>query len=277
MAAGLLVGWRSPGVVSAATRLRANTFWEVLDYLLNAVLFVLLGAQFRSVLAGLAAYPAWSLAGDAAATVGTVAVVRMLWVLTLAPLGPAGPDRSVRRERVVIGWSGMRGAISLAAALAIPLQAGGRGFPDRPLLLFLTFCVVLATLVVQGASLPLLLRLLGVGGCAPEQEAAARTVLARAALERLDDLASASGEDPIPEAVLAPLRERYESRLAAGAHTEGARDVEASSTLAWWEALAAEREALGRLYAEGRVDADTMRRLQHELDLDEVRRRGRPR
>lgn len=264
---GLVVGYRSTGLVSAGTRLRAGTFWEVLDFLLNAVLFVLLGAQFRQVLAGLGTLRPWQLAGYALAVCGTVVGLRLATAVLVAPVG-----RHRFRERLVLGWSGMRGALSLAAALALPLHAGGAGgaaFPDRALLLYLTFTVVLATLVLQGATLPAVLAGLRLRGTSPAAIRPARAVLLRAGLERLDELA----ESGIPDSALHVLRERYEERLArAEAPLELTLPTLArAGDYAWREAHAAQREELRRLAVAGQIDTGTARELLRELDLEEVR------
>lgn len=261
---GLVVGYRSAGLVSAGTRLRAGTFWEVLDFLLNAVLFVLLGAQFRQVLAGLGTLRPWQLAGYALAVCGTVVGLRLATAVLVAPIG-----RHRFRERLVLGWSGMRGALSLAAALALPLHAGGAAFPDRALLLYLTFTVVLATLVLQGATLPAVLSGLRLRSASSAAIRPARAVLLRAGMDRLDELAQGG----IPDSALRVLRERYEERLArAEAPIELTMPTVArAGDYAWREAHAAQREELRRLVAAGQIDTATARELLHELDLEEVR------
>ena len=145
--AGLYVGWRAPELASAPTRLLGFSFWEVLVYLLNAVLFILVGLQLHPILSGVSGRSVASLVGQAALVSGVVIAVRVAWEFTvpyLIRLLDRRPAQAVRRmgarERLVLGWSGMRGAVSLAAALALPLD-----FPQRDLLVFLTFAVILAT------------------------------------------------------------------------------------------------------------------------------------
>ena len=149
---GLYLGARASQDFSAGTRLKAYSFWEVLVFLLESVLFILIGLQFESVLEALQDRSAGELIGWAAAVTGTVIGVRILWVMLVPGLGPYS-----RRERAVVAWSGMRGAIALAAALALPLDV-----PQRETLLFVTLAVIAVTLGLQGLTLPLLIRRLGV-------------------------------------------------------------------------------------------------------------------
>ena len=167
--AGLYVGWRAPELASPSTRLLGFSFWEVLVYLLNAVLFVLVGLQLHPILTGVSGSSAAVLLGQAALVSAVVIAVRIVWGFTVPYLvraldrRPAQRARRVgARERLVASWSGMRGAVSLAAALALPLETStGQPFPQRNLIIFVTFGVIFATLVLQGLSLPWLIRRLG--------------------------------------------------------------------------------------------------------------------
>ena len=162
VAAGLYLGWRAPQLASPATRLLGVSFWEVLVYLLNAVLFVLVGLQLHPILSELSGSSVAVLVGQAALISAVVIAVRIGWGFTVTYLiralnrRPAQRTRRASaRERLVAGWSGMRGAVSLAAALALPLTtSAGQAFPQRNLIIFMTFGVILATLVLQGVSLP---------------------------------------------------------------------------------------------------------------------------
>jgi monovalent cation/hydrogen antiporter len=170
--AGLYVGWRAPELASPSTRLLGFSFWEVLVYLLNAVLFVLVGLQLHPILTGVSGSSAVVLVGQAALVAAVVIVVRVAWGFTvpyLVRVLDRRPGQRARRggprERLVVGWSGMRGAVSLAAALALP-----EDFPQRNLIIFVTFGVILATLVLQGLSLPWLIRRLGLHRDDSEEE-----------------------------------------------------------------------------------------------------------
>jgi NhaP-type Na+/H+ or K+/H+ antiporter len=181
----------------------------------------------------------------------------------------------------VIGWAGMRGVVSLALALAIPTTVEGGGpFPDRNLVVFLSFSVIVVTLVGQGLTLPLVIRWLRVGS---DDEGAAgdgRRALARLSEVALDHLDALDAEaDGVPAELVERLRERYRSRLA---HLDAEReDGRPDGTRAYAELvsdlLGAQREELRRLREEGRVTPEVARRLFHDLDLEESRlERGRP-
>jgi CPA1 family monovalent cation:H+ antiporter len=176
-----------------------------------------------------------------------------------------------------MGWSGMRGGVSLAAALAVPISAGGSPFPGRDLILFLTFAVILATLVLQGLTLPPLIRSLRL----KEDESAvalaeleARLEGARAALRKLEQLE----DERVPREARDDMRESYEGRIGryeAGIEAGGPTEEYARSSGAWrnWRRalLSAEREAILRLRDEGKIGPEVMRRIERDLDLEESR------
>src|SRR3954453_12485698 len=198
--AGLYMGVRGPRIIPARIRLQGFMTWDILDFLINATLFVLVGLQLRTVVDGLEGISAATLSGYALAVSAIVIGTRLVWSYTmpyLIRLLDRRPSQRARRvgarPRLVIAWSGMRGAVSLAAALAIPLETdAGTAFPQRDLIIFLTFAVILATLVVQGLTLGPLIRCLGVSddGLDEKEELRARLVATRAALDRLDVLAA---------------------------------------------------------------------------------------
>jgi monovalent cation/hydrogen antiporter len=282
--AGLYVGWRAPELASASTRLLGFSFWEVLVYLLNALLFVLLGLQLRPIVAGVSERPALALVGLPALVAAVVIAVRIVWQFTvpylLRVLDRRGsePARQVPpRELLVVGWSGMRGAVSLAAALALPFEtAAGDAFPERSLLVLMTFGVIFATLVGQGLTLPGLIRRLKVcGDDAEEQEdVRARLGATHAALARLDELA---GEHWVREDTVERLRAFYEfrrRRLSARAGFDPDHGYEERS-LAYQrlarELLDAQRRAIVRLRNNGEISSDVMRRVERDLDLEDSR------
>jgi len=277
VACGVYLGWHAGGIFKPHVRLQSSAFWEVLDFLLTAILFVLLGMQFPSVIGALGHYAWWQLVWWALLTAGVVVGVRMLWMFTVPYLVAAlTRSRSWRevsptRDRIVLGWSGMRGALSLAAALSIT-----GAVPHRALLLFLTFTTILAGLLVQGLSLPWLLHALGFHGTEGmgRAEAQARLRLARAALDRLDEL---RGEDWAAAEVVEATRQIYEQqaeRLAA--HVEPERDDWVSQgdyARLRRELIAAQREMLAQLTRRGELSAGEARQIERELDFEEVRRR----
>jgi Na+/H+ antiporter len=276
--AGLYVGWRAPELASPSTRLLGFSFWEVMVYLANAVLFILVGLQLQPILSTLGGTAVAVLAAQAALVSAVVIAVRLGWVFTvpyLVRLLDRRPSQLLRRagarERLVIGWSGMRGAVSLAAALALP-----EDFPMRNLILFLTFAVILATLVLQGLTLPALIRRLRVTGDGAEEqeELRARMAATKAALDRLDELA---GEDWTRDDTVARLHGLFEfrrRRLKARAgiwEDDGAEDRSLAYQRLVRELLVAQRQAIVRLRNQGVISNDVMHRIERELDLEDTR------
>src|ERR1700761_4237692 len=194
------MGVRGPSIIPARVRLEGFFVWDILDFIINSALFVLVGLQLRQIVESLSGYAASDVVGWALAICGATVLIRFLWLFTVPYLIRALDRREVQRQlrasarqRIVIGWSGMRGAVSLAAALAVPLTVdGGAPFPDRDLILFLTFAVIFATLVVQGLSLPTVIRRLHItdGGEAADEELRARLGATKAALAEIDALRS---------------------------------------------------------------------------------------
>ena len=270
--AGIYLGWHTPELTNAQTRLQGFAFWTILTFILNAALFTLVGLQLPSVLDGLDAWSTWELVAAAIAVCATVVVVRVAWVLAFAYL------RRLRlRNALVVGWAGMRGAVSLAAALAIPLETdAGAPFPGRELIIFLSFCVILFTLVGEGVTLPGLIRALGVeddGGDARE-EAKARKGAALAALERLGELES---EDWVLEDTAGRLRGMYDFRVRRFGErfdesTDGSNEAQSLSYQRLRrELLDAERDAVLELRREGVVSDEVMNRVLRDIALEDVR------
>ena len=280
---GVYLGWRSPDLSGASARLQSFAVWEVLQFVLNAALFVLIGLQLPVVMSELDGLPALQLAGEAAAVCATVIVARVVWVFVSAYL-----PRLVRRVRerdpmppwphlVLVAWTGLRGAVALAAALALPLEAASGPFPDRERIVFLAFAVVLVTLLLQGLSLPALIRRLGVAddGRDDWRESEARLRAAEAALTRIDEL---SHEDWVRADSAERLRHLYEHRhdrfskqLHRGdGHPEMEERTEAFVRLRT-ELISAERESLVDLRRRGVITEEVMRRVERDLDLEESR------
>ena len=188
---GIYVGRYTPELTTVATRLQGRGFWEILTFLLNALLFGLVGLQLSPILDSLSGTSGWSLVGDAALIVLAVVVLRIVGVFVVTYL-PRWAIPAVRardpyppwRYPAFVSWNGMRGAVTIAAALLIPLEVdGGAPFPGRDLIIFFAFVVVLATLVVQGLSLPAVIRALDLeedDGGAEAEEALARVRAAEA-------------------------------------------------------------------------------------------------
>ncbi|HEX5973963.1 MAG TPA: cation:proton antiporter, partial [Rubrobacteraceae bacterium] len=283
---GLYQGWRAPRLFpDASTRIQALSFWGVLIFVLEALLFILVGQQLPSILGNLGEY---SLAQVLLYSVIVYAVVlgaRFAWFFTTPYLHPVFNrllrNRYLRapwQERLVMSWSGMRGAVSLAAALAVPVAIEGERFNERDLILFITFAVILATLVAQGLTLGPLIRALRLkveGSQGTLMELRARLEGARAALERLERLCD---DERVPQGAQEQMREHYEGRIRRyedGIEAGGATEEYAQSSEAWrnWrrDLIGAEREAILSLRDSGDISPEVMRRIERDLDLEESR------
>jgi CPA1 family monovalent cation:H+ antiporter len=280
---GLYLGRKGPYIISSGTRLQGYATWELITFLLNGLIFILIGLQLRSVVEGLNEYTAGQLVSFALLTSLTVILVRMVWVFP-ATYVPRWASRRIRehdpspswRNVSIIAWTGMRGVISLAAALALPLQtASGVLFPDRDLIIFLTFCVILATLVVQGLSLPVLIRALGLEDdrIGDKEETHGRVSIAEAALERLDELVD---EDWVREDTAERMRGLYSYRRNRFASRfegdpEGVEERSAAYQHLMVELLGAQRLRLITMRDEGSIGDEVMHRIERDLDLEESR------
>jgi CPA1 family monovalent cation:H+ antiporter len=281
---GIYMGIRGPSIIPARTRLQGTYVWEILDFILNASLFVLVGLQVRSVIDGISGSSAGEVAAYAVAISGVVVVARLVWANTMPYLVRAldrRPSQRLRRvgwrPRLVIAWSGMRGAVSLAAALALPLDTdAGAPFPYRDLVIFLTFAVIFVTLVVQGLTLPALIRMLRVSGDGAEEteEVRARLEATRAALEQIETLRE---EDWTRDETLDRMQAMYEYRRrrfkarAGKIEDDGYEDRSLAYQQAVQVVLAAQRERLVALRNEGTISNEVMNRVVREFDLEESR------
>jgi CPA1 family monovalent cation:H+ antiporter len=281
---GIYMGVRGPSIIPARTRLQGFMFWDILDFLLNASLFVLVGLQLRTVLDGLSGYSAGALAGYALAVSAVVVVARVAWLFSvpyLIRLLDRRPSQRARRigagPRFVVAWAGMRGAVSLAAALAIPLTTdAGTPFPARDLLIFLTFSVIFATLVLQGLTLPAVIRRLRVesDGSEDREELRARLEATKAALAQLEVLGDEewTRDDTIER--MKALYEYRKRRFAARAgkiEDDGYEDRSLAYQQLVQAVLGAQRDALIRLRNEGTISNEVMNRVVQEFDLEEAR------
>ncbi|HEX2359908.1 MAG TPA: Na+/H+ antiporter [Solirubrobacterales bacterium] len=284
--AGLYLGWHANEVFSAEMRLSGEAFWEALVFALNVVLFILLGLQAPDVLERVGdQYSAGELAGYGLLVAAVVIAVRLIWQVLpellekLFPPAGALATGEDWRERLLIGWSGMRGALSLAAALALPLTLdSGEPFVERDLILFLTVAVILVTLVGQGLTLPPLIKALGLSttkAWAPD-EAVVRLALAQAALDRIDQLEVERPE--LPDEAIDRMRQIYQARFARclaqmSGEEGGSRLDDPAGALRKLrrELIELERGELVRARNEGRIKPDVQRRIQRELDLEEAR------
>jgi CPA1 family monovalent cation:H+ antiporter len=278
---GIVVGWRAPRISTASMRLQGYAVWETLVFLVNALLFVLIGLQLRLIIDSLSgASPAMLLAQAAAVSLAVI-LARIAWMFTMPYVVRALDRRPTQRERrgdwrqrMVIASSGMRGAVSLAAALALP-----GNFPHRNIVLFLTFAVIFTTLVLQGLTLPALIRRLGIrdDGTDEREELLARRAATDAALATIDELAD---EDWTRDETAERMRALYDyrrSRLAARAGETDDADGDGYERRSRRyqkmvrRVLDAQREELVRLRDRGEISNDVMHRLERELDLEDER------
>lgn len=284
VAAGLYVGRFSPTIMSPTSRLEGGAVWNVVVFLLNGLAFILIGLQLPMVLEGLQGFTNGELLLYAAAVSLTVILVRVAWIIPATYL-PRMVFRSIRerdppppwRNVVVVSWGGMRGVISLAAALALPFEtASGADFPQRDLILFLTFNVILATLVLQGLSLPFLIRVLGLedDGSVEREETRARIESADAALARLEELTQ---EEWVREDTAERVRGMYGYRRGRfiarklGVDDDGYEERSQSYQRLSRELLLAQRSALVRLRSEGTISDEALHRIERDLDFEETR------
>ena len=286
--AGLYLGWRTPEILSFQTRLRGGPVWEMLEFILNGFVFILIGLQLPDVLQHLSAdhLSIRVLVSYAFLITLAVIVIRILWVIPASYL----PRLLFKRLRLrdpypkwqhvaIIAWTGMRGVVSLAAALALQDQKeDGTPFPGRDLILFLTFTVILATLVVQGFSLPFLIRWLGIedDGIIDKEEHEARLRANQAALTRLKAI---TDSDPARVEALQRLRLEYEDHIL---QLEDEELVLSGSPLRLFsteyerlshEALQLERRTIISLRNDGTISDAALRRIQRDIDLAEARLR----
>jgi monovalent cation/hydrogen antiporter len=280
VAAGILRGRYSPAMVSAEMRILARSVWNILVFILNSLIFILIGLQLSGVIARLKGYGAWDLAAYALAISMIAILVRFAWVY-FAEYLPVWLARARKRpvihrpipgEAFIVSWCGMRGIVSLAAALALPeLLPEGNPFPYRDLIIFLTFIVITVTLVVQGLTLETVIRHLMLGGdpAVHEEERQARLAMGRAAQAAIDAFGA---QEPAHPELRTRIREEFGDRLAAASPLADQPD----STHAFVrrmrsQAVRAEREALLRIWRDGGISDEVLHHLEEELDYEESR------
>jgi monovalent cation/hydrogen antiporter len=287
VSAGLYLGWRSPELVTPSTRIQITGFWELLIFGLNATLFVLIGLQLRTIIDGLGGYTAGELIGYALLISATVLATRMAWLFPFnivsrllvrrfpGHVNGGPPDLALT---ALLGWSGMRGAVSLAVALAIPLTTdAGDPFPGRDLIIFLAYAVILVTVVGQGLTLGKLIEWAGIyddDETVAEQEARARIAASQAAIERLSELEQeewvrAESWDRMRRQYEWRIR-RFESRLDEDADDDIEQGSQAYQRLRR-KVLEAERAEIIRARNRGDITDDIMRRIERDIDLEDAR------
>jgi CPA1 family monovalent cation:H+ antiporter len=283
VAAGLYVSWNGPRLIPAATRLQGIFFWDLIIYLIEGFVFLITGLQARTLIDKAHDFPVGELLAATAITAAIAIVARFVWVFpatylprwlipALARRDPSPPWKWV----FVLAFTGVRGVVSLAAALAIPLfTESGAPFPQRGLILFATFGVIIITLIGQGMMLPAVIRWLRVGNDGEvehrrEQEAelAARNESVRAARRHLEKIAS---ERNLSGDVVEFLNARHDhrERLIPSDLGEGRQAMRLANNLRL-ELIAAERDFVYELLRQGKITDESRRRLERDLDLEEA-------
>ena len=275
---GIALGWWAPGMATPAVRQQGFALWSLLTFLLNALLFVLIGLRLPSILDGLSGESPGFLIATAAAISAVVILTRIVWTMATPYVfraidrRPSQVERRIGwRMRLVSAWSGMRGAVSLAAALALPAST-----PQRDLVVFLTFAVIFATLVLQGLTLPALIRAvhLETDDAEAREELRARLVATQAALARLEELAAEDWtRDDTAERMMGlyDYRRRRLKARAGKIEDDGYEDRSAAYQRMVREVLEAQRAAVVGLRNEGAISNDVMHRIERELDLEDQR------
>ncbi len=279
VAAGLVRGRYAPQLVSAPMRIMARSVWNVLVFLLNSLVFILIGLQINAVvLENLARYPLSQLIAIGAVVTAAAIAVRMVWVFAVSylPQGLSGnlheQPRLKQSELLIMGWCGMRGIVSLVAALALPYSiSASTPFPHRDLIIFLTFVIIMATLVGQGLSLAPLIRRLKVGSkwSAHDEEVRTRAAMSSAAQRAIDDFMVAEGA---PAEWAQGLKDEIADRIALAA------DVERSQLALRMDmvnqlrhvAIKAERQELIRLWQSNEISDEVMHHLMELLDYQQA-------
>jgi len=281
--AGLYISWNGLRLIGASTRLQGIFFWDYFVYLTEGMVFLVTGLQARAIAAGFASYSKSQLAASAAIVCGVVIVARFVWTYpatylprwlspTLARRDPAPPWQ----WPFALAFTGIRGIVSLVAALAIPLETdSGWPFPHRDLILILTFAVILVTLVGQGLLLPAVIRALGLANAGRREheaeraeEFAARCKAIEAAMQRLDGLKE---ERSLPAEVVEVLQSRHADRRKF-LEQNGYGDEASQKHWVLYEdiervLLEAERNLINDLYRNGQLRDEPRRRIERELDL----------
>jgi CPA1 family monovalent cation:H+ antiporter len=283
VACGLYLGHKRSQLLSTRARLESAAVWNTLDFVLNGLVFILIGFQLPTILAAIRnmSLPALVLSGITV-TVLMIAL-RLIWVFAESWISQAirrvikRPDTSMPpTELLLVGWTGMRGVIALAAAMSLPeLLNDGTAFPQRDVLIFLTFCVILVTLVAQGLSLPLLIRKLGMAAAfAPScEENEARRRMLSSAISHIRDLRGLA--NPAEEEALSDLLHHYQQRFEEADSTSKAEDLDVANYEQYrrlsTQLRAVERSTILHMRDQNTINDEVLRTLERELDLMDAR------
>jgi CPA1 family monovalent cation:H+ antiporter len=288
VAIGLYMGSQTSRLTNSTVRMQGDAVWQILVFLLNSILFLMIGLQLPGILDDLrqTRMDTSDLVIYGSVATAVVIGVRMVWTYVFAYV-PHLLFKSLRtrnpipspRNVAIIAWMGMRGAVSLAAALALPVATdAGERFTERPVILFVVFCVILGTLVLQGLTLPALIRALDVepdDGDLLEQEARARLLAAEAALERIDALDQEEwtrGESVERlRGIYRYRRNRFAARFDDDVDHEPIEQRSTAWTQMMFSVIEAQRDAIEELRRSGTITDDVKRTVERDLDLEETR------
>jgi CPA1 family monovalent cation:H+ antiporter len=288
VACGLYLGWRSSAYFSSTARIQSWATWNTFTFILNGLAFLLIGLQLRYVIAGIRHVSLETLVVSAVVVVFFVILLRLAWVYPGAYLSSVAARKFLKqptplssaRGIFIVGWTGMRGVVSLAAAVSLPeVLENGKPFPARDMIIFLTFCVIFVTLVLQGLTLPALIRRLGLSRKDeknPEEQSARRKII-RSAMEQLDDMRS--HDKPEFSSVYEHVAEHYRARLAAaGDESDGAEEFKPEAAELYRQITEklreVERSTAVKLRNENEINDAVLRKLELELDLLDIRYQG---
>jgi CPA1 family monovalent cation:H+ antiporter len=282
---GLYLSFRSGDIFSTQSRIQAYAVWDVVIFILNGLVFILLGLQLKSILDEIINGSLWQLIYYGLVVSVVVVVVRFIWVFPVATL-PRWMSRRIRereffdpRYLVIFSWSGMRGVVSMAAALSIPLVTSSQdAFPNRSLIIFLTFCVIIFTLLVQGLSLPWIVRKLKLPKHSiVEEEFRVRMQIVSASISHIEENLALTDS-----ALLTQIKNKYEIKYSRLQNTElpahfgetkgdPVEEIFNRLTDLELELIQVERKVIQQLHRQGTASEEVLRKVEHELDLEESR------
>ncbi len=277
---GLFLSWNSSSIFKHESRLNAFSVWETVIFILNGLIFILIGLQLPVVLKNIQSHSFLTLLSYGAVISLATIILRIIWVYPGTYL-PRWLSKRIRQNEprpntrmvTVVAWSGMRGVVSLAAALALPLTVGSTPFPNRDMIIFLTFSVIFATLVVQGVSLPHLIKWLGIKPSDEEmqEENDARLKIVTRVIEHIEENYSIGLTDD----VLNQIKTKYEIRIQRILKNESAGKLSEAQIGDFHriekEIIQLERSLLNTMHREGKVNEEALRKIEYELDLEEAR------
>jgi CPA1 family monovalent cation:H+ antiporter len=280
VAAGLVRGRYSPAIVSAEMRILARSVWNIFVFMLNSLIFILIGLQVSGALDRMKGISGWDLATYSLAISMVAILVRFAWVYfveyvpayILKALGKEA-DPPLPGEAFIVSWCGMRGIVSLAAALALPVQVEhGVFFPYRDLIIFLTFVVIAVTLVVQGLTLAPVIRRVKLGSDhgARDEHDKARLAMCNAAIAVIDKLAAEGAPKELTDRLRAETSERMVAHSAL-THQSDSSGTFSVATNIRRAAVRAERDELIRIWRAGEISDEVLHHIEEELDYEESR------